>query len=219
VVENPGLLLVFVPRVGVATWLLIPALLSRQVTQPLILIIGQVVKTFFRGLPAVLVLGVGLAVGYRYAAIEIGPLAEPIFERAVVRLLVQKAIPLVLAIFLAARTGATLAAKFGIMPLVGGLPRGRFAPADIRDHVLPNLVAGAVTAAAFHGIVLVVAGQLVQTTAAVSAREARQPWLETPTLWREGWGNGALISGAFGFLVAYTGSALGVAAGERYHPR
>lgn len=216
VLEDPWALATLVPRVLRALGLWVDDLIQLHLREIFVPLVEQTGKLFFRGVWGVLALAIGLGAGLQAAAGAIGSLIEPTFESAVARILARDGIPLALAVFVAARSGAAIAAKLAVMPAMRGLPRMRFRTEDIRAIVLPNLVASAISGALFYLVFLYVAVQAYHATESLSTLGAWTGEWILPSVWAERMGNGMARSVAFGFTVAYTASALGVAAAEGY---
>jgi hypothetical protein len=213
---NPFALVRFAPRCLHAAGLWAKDLFSRDAGAAIGPVVAQAGRSFFRGIWLVIALGLVLAAGLRAAAEAVGPMIEPIAERAAVKILVVDGIPLLLAVFLSGRIGATMAARLGPLPALRGLPAMTIRAAEIREIILPSLTAGPIVAAAFYYLVLLVAAAGYQAVGPLpgSAIEALQPVV--PNGWLPGLEIGIAKSAIFGFVVAYVGAALGVQTAERY---
>jgi ABC-type transporter Mla maintaining outer membrane lipid asymmetry permease subunit MlaE len=212
---NPYALVQFVPRCLRASGLWAKDLFSRRAGTVIGPILTETSRSFFRGIWVALALGVALAAGLRAAGQAVGPLIEPIAEGAAAKILVVDGIPLLLAVFLSARIGATLAAQLGPLPAIRGLPAMKIRNAEIREMILPTLTAGPIVGAASYFLVLLVAAAGYRAVGPLPQAVFSAEW-GVPPHWRLGLETGLAKSAVFGFVVAYVGAALGVQAAEAY---
>lgn len=215
-VGNPYTLIRFVPRLLQAAGLWARDLFSRNVGRVVGPVVAQSTRSFFRGIWLILALGLALAAGLREAAAAVGTLIQPIAEEAAIKILVVDGIPLLLAVFLSGRVGATLAAKLGPLPALRGLPSMTIRSTEIRELILPSLTAGPITAAAFYYVILLVGSAGYHAIGPLPAAAFSSFELAVPGAWQAGLTTGFAKSAVFGFVVAYVGAALGVDAAERY---
>jgi ABC-type transporter Mla maintaining outer membrane lipid asymmetry permease subunit MlaE len=212
---NPYALVRFIPRCLKAFGLWAKDLFSRRAGTVIGPILTETGRSFFRGIWVALALGVALAAGLRAVGEAVGPLIEPIAEGATSKILVVDGIPLLLAVFLSARVGATLAAQLGPLAAIRGLPAMKIRTAEIRELILPSLTAGPIVAAASSFLVLLVAAAGYRAVGPLPQAVFGAEW-GVPGHWRMGLETGLAKSAVFGFVVAYVGAALGVQAAERY---
>lgn len=215
-VGNPYALIRFVPRCLRAGTLWAEDLFSRRAGSVIGPIMTQTGRTFFRGIWVALALGLALAAGLRAAGQAVGPLIASIAERSAVKILVVDGIPLLLAVFLSARTGATLAAKLGPLPALRGLDAMKIRTSDIREMILPSLTAGPLVGGAYYILVLLVAAAGYRAVGPLPQSAFASLEWTVPAHWAPGLETGLAKSAVFGFVVAYVGAALGVQAAEGY---
>lgn len=175
----------------------------------------QTFKTFFRGVFPVLALSLAAAAGFGWVSVRLGSLARGAFDELVVPILVSHVVPLCLAVVLVARTGATIAVRFAVLPLEDHSPV-RFAPRDLQQAVVPHLVASVVTAGAFYMIVV----WLLLTGYHAAGLEGAfrvdlSAYFSLSVAWPPIW-NGARKALVFGAVVAVAASGLGIQVAERY---
>jgi hypothetical protein len=196
-------------------------------------IVRMMVKSFFRGVVPVTMIGVvgGIAVGS--LAGSIGPLVRTAIESPAMVILLANIIPLILAILLAARNGAAIASRLALLPAAGSPPR--LSRDTLLLEGLPSLVAAPFVGALFYIILAacLVAGYVVggmapirvEVTADLIGRIVGflRDYLHAMTLIPEyaqlhgAWPifrDGALKSILFGAIVAYIAMAFGVRAAE-----
>ena len=197
-------------------------------------IVKMMVKSFFRGIIPVTVIGVagGIAVGSLVGTI--GPLIRTAIESPAMIILLANILPLILAILLAARNGAAIASRIALLIPTGKPPR---LPGDrLLIEGLPSLVAAPFVGALFYAILAacLIAGYLVGSVGPIRiavitpdvadnlgaflkdyiyALSVAPGFIENhqvSTLLRDG----ALKSILFGAIVAYTATAFGTRSAE-----
>lgn len=179
-------------------------------------LVGQTVKTFFRGVFLVVALGAASAIGMAWVSARLGGLARGAFDQLVVPLLVSDVLPLGLAVVLVARTGATIAVGFAIRPLEQGTPV-QFDPRALQREVVPHLFASVVTAGLFYAVAvwLLLAGYHA-TGFHDAFRADLSAYFSPSAAWAPFW-SGARMAVLFGAVVAWVSSGLGIQVAERHH--
>jgi ABC-type transporter Mla maintaining outer membrane lipid asymmetry permease subunit MlaE len=215
--QNPKALLDYTVRLGKAFFSDPMGLPTRM--PPFHAVMSQTFRTFMRGWPVVIGFAVVTGLGLGAVADKFGVVLLPLIEQTILLTVVRDATALVLAVFLAARTGASIASRLADDRQTEPPPSGKYDSAQILRLTLPHLVASTVTGWAFYriAVVFVIAG----------FRSMGDP----ATFWREIWGGegfaldtelalgqanwwGGLKGAVYGFLIAYTASALGIATSE-----
>lgn len=183
-------------------------------------IVGQTFRSFMRGWPVVVVFAIVIGFGLGAVADRFGVVLQPLLEQTVLLSVVRDAAPLMLAVFLTARMGASIAARLADDRQTEAPPLGPFDSTQLLHLTLPHLIAGAVSGFLFYRIAafFVVAG-----FRSMGDFSAYWPELwgsdlisldrELPLVQATGWGS--LKAAVYGFLVAFAASALGIAASER----
>jgi ABC-type transporter Mla maintaining outer membrane lipid asymmetry permease subunit MlaE len=214
--ENPWTLVRFSFRLAAAWRCVLFELSPRQVGRTLWRFIAQTSRTFFRGI--FVILGLGIAIGFGIGAVSraVGPALQPDFAAIVVTVLLRDAAPLVLILFLTARMGASITARLGSDGGRGMDGSLRVSDRELTWLVLPHLVAGTVTGAAFYsvGAYCIVKGYLSQGDV-TRFFDASPGWYLRLGFSREALLFGAGKSLVFGNLVAYVAAAYGIQARER----
>ncbi len=169
----------------------------------------QTGKTFFRGLFPVLFLGLAFGLGLGLVTADFTGLLRATFERTVLFVLLRDGLPLLLVVFLTARTGGTLAAKFA-----EEAPDERAEPVPLHRRVLPHLVAASLTSAGFFlALVACVLGGYAAHGVAGQASAGLSGYFGA---FGVALGGGVLRSALFGGIVAFAGAGVGSnAAGRR----
>lgn len=195
---------------GGATW---STLASRQGA------LGQCVRTFVRGIGPVVLLGIAIGLGLGVIADRFGMILLPLVEQTFVLAMVRDGMPLILALLLTARTGASVAARLGDNRQTR-FEQGHANSRELVASVVPHLIAGAVTSYAFYrvAILLLIAGY----------RSGGDPWDLLTELVAGGLfpldhepelgpsaADGGAKAGLYGFIIAYVSSAMGISANER----
>lgn len=217
-VENPRSLWRYRSRLGSA--LLHDSVPFHQRMPRLRTVVSQTFRSFMRGWPVVVVFAVVIGFGLGAVADRFGLLLQPLLEQTLLLTVVRDAVPLMLAVFLTARMGASIAARLADDRQTEPPPTGPYDATQLLHLTVPHLVAGAVTGWLFYRIagLLLVAGFR-------SMGDVRAFW---PELWGSDlvsldralplvqaafWGS--LKAALYGFLVAFAACALGIAASER----
>lgn len=217
-VENPRALWRFGGRLGAAL-VLDPKRLPERMP-PLRAVVAQTFRTFMRGWPVVLGFGLVIGLGLGAVADRFGVVLLPLLEQTLLLSVVRDGAALILAVFLTARMGASIAARLADDRQTDAPAEGRYEGKQLLTLTFPHLIAGAVTGWAFYRIatVLIIAGfrsmgdlgslwpELWQTDL-VSLDRALP--LERAETW------GALKAALYGLVVAFTACALGIATSER----
>ncbi len=212
---NPQDLVLFGPRLLRAIpdggWL--AALFSRRGAR------GQIPRTFVRGIGPVVLLGIAVGLGLGVVADRFGMILLPLVEQTFVLAMVRDGMPLILALLLTARTGASVAARLGDNRQTRFDQEHANSP-ELVGGVVPHLLAGAVTAWLFYwaAIVFLIAGyrsggdpgDLLANVVAGGFF----PLDQERELSQSG-ADGAAKAALFGFIIAYVSSALGISANER----
>ncbi|MFL5383426.1 MAG: ABC transporter permease [Longimicrobiaceae bacterium] len=213
--ENPLTLVTFMGRLLAASGVGFAALASRRAGAVLARLGRQLSGTFFRGVAVVIALGMagGLVIG-TFSRLG-GSVVQPLLEDLVLPVVVRDLAPLGLAVALAGRMGASITTKLAVLPARLGRPAMDFRDRELNRHVVPQLVAGLVTApllflvlawfllAGYEG-----SGNLFDLLGASPTRFFWPPWKPLAV--------GALRAAAFGAVVAFVASALGVREAERF---
>lgn len=215
-IGNPFELLRFWPRCFGALRIWTRDLFSARAATALSPWMAQIGRSFFRGVWVVLGLGLAMAAGLRAAGEAVGPVVAPFAENAVVKILVTDGLPLLLAVFLSGRSGAAMAARLGPLPALRGLDQMKVRAVEIREMIVPSLLAAPFTAAAFYYLVLLVAAAGYHAVGPLPGSAVDTFELRLPEAWSRGLTDGLIKSGIFGFLTTYTGAALGLKAAESY---
>lgn len=214
----PGSLVILAPLVLKAIHQSFGMLLRFEIGLVVIPVLTHCGRSFFRGLWAIVGLSLVLAAGLRAMVEAIGPLIEPIAEQAVVRILVNDAMPLIIALFIALRSVGALAAKLGQRPAIEGLDAGRYSVEDIRRLVLPNLAAAPVIAAAFYLLLILITANGARAIGPLPG-SITAAWTWSPAgAWEVSPWQGALKSALFGLLLMYSGASVGVKVAREYRP-
>ncbi|MBI5471004.1 MAG: ABC transporter permease [Ignavibacteriae bacterium] len=219
-IENPLSLLTFSVRFGEATLLAISRLVTPKRLQVLSKSMRQTVKAFMRGI--VVIVGVGAFAGFGLGVVTaaLGEILRPHFEAVIMPVVLRDVLPLLLALVLTARTGATIAAKFASSATRGSTETLTFGAHAIELEVLPQIVATVITSGAFFLILVACVGtgyfsggnQISFSPADI------QDFLSNETF------SQAVVSGLwksilYGAIVAYTACAFGIQAAERFISR
>jgi ABC-type transporter Mla maintaining outer membrane lipid asymmetry permease subunit MlaE len=186
-----------------------------------ITLIRQTFRTFLRGAPVVLVLALAMGLGLGAVADKFGVLLLPLVEQTFLLAIVRDAMPIMLAVFLAARSGPSIAARLGDNRQTR-FQTGRADAKELLRGTVPHLVAGLVSGWWFFRIasVLLVSGfrsggDLSELTNDLLASSGVPLDRELPL--EAAMADGAVKTALFGFIVAYVACALGVAANECPH--
>jgi len=217
-VENPKSLWRYLVRLGTACFVDPFHLLQRL--PRFRTIVAQSFRSFMRGWPVVVVFAIVIGFGLGAVADRFGVILQPLLEQTVLLSVVRDAAPLMLAVFLTARMGASIAARLADDRQTEAPPTGPFDSSQLLHLTLPHLVAGAVSGFLFYRIAafFVVAGFRSMGDFGAFWPELwgsdvisldRQLPLVQATSW------GSLKGALYGFLVAFAASALGIAASER----
>jgi len=216
--ENPRALWSYSKRLGSA--LIKDPRRLRERLPPFRTIVSQTFRTFMRGWPVVLGFGLVIGLGLGAVADRFGVVLLPLLEQTVLISVVRDAVALMLAVFLTARMGASIAARLADDRQTEPIGGGRYEAAQLLALCLPHLIAGVVTGWAFYRIaeVFIVAG----------FRSMGDPGALWPELWQTDlvsadrmlplaqaatWGS---VKGAvYGFVVAFTACALGITTSEQ----
>jgi ABC-type transporter Mla maintaining outer membrane lipid asymmetry permease subunit MlaE len=211
---NPLVLLAFGLRLGRAVF----AVGVRPRFPSPIALGRQVLRTFFRGIAPVVALGFAVGLGLGAVADRFGVLLLPLVEQTFVLAMVRDGMPLILALLLTARSGASVATRLGDDRQTS-FKTGRADAQELLTACLPHLLAGAVTGWVYSRLAsaLVVAGyhsrgnpwDLVDDFLA-SISSPLDPELPLDRVLGEASGKTAL----FGLIVAYVACGLGIAANE-----
>lgn len=211
-VTNIGVLVSFGLRLAAATGEGLAEIGSRGgVVRVTKLTLGQIFGTLSRGALDVLLLGTVLGLGLRTAVDQLGFL-RPIFESVVMPIFIRGALPLGLAILVAARSGAPVSLRLAIRPLTHGIEHPYKNNYDLNTQVLPYLVAVPITTALFFLVgqfFLMIGYTFDGSTLHWPLAVDYYTTFLTPVVagsWR------AML---FGFIVAFVACALGVEAAER----
>jgi ABC-type transporter Mla maintaining outer membrane lipid asymmetry permease subunit MlaE len=217
-VENPKALWHYLTRLGAAL-LRDPAQLPERLPR-LRVIVAQTFRSFMRGWPVVVVFGIVIGFGLGAVADRFGQLLHPLLEQTVLLSVVRDGAPLILAVFLTARMGASIAARLADDRQTEAPPEGRFDSKQILALSVPHLVAGAVTGWLFYRIAVLFISAGFRSMGDLGA------------FWSELWGSdlisldralplvqatfwGSLKAALYGFVVALAACALGIATSER----
>ncbi|MBC8144850.1 MAG: hypothetical protein H7X80_04635 [bacterium] len=183
-------------------------------------------RAIARGL--LLAVGVGIAAGLGLGQLGngLGAITRPIVNASLMHIIIGTALPIVLALVVVARHGATLAAKFSIALAKPGSPQ-RFDNRDLPGLMIPYIVAGVISTAAFYFVAMTLAlgGYLlegnVQQLAALGAGAAVTYILDTVNGYMhieglvDAMNRGFLLSMLFGGVSAFVGIAIGAQAAEQ----
>jgi ABC-type transporter Mla maintaining outer membrane lipid asymmetry permease subunit MlaE len=211
---NPREILAFAGRLGGAVF----AVGVRRRFPRFSSVMSQTLRTFLRGITPVVFVGFAVGLGLGAVADRFGVVLQPLAEQTFVLAMVRDGMPLILALLLAARSGASVAAR------LGDDRQTRFATglADERELLtttVPHLVAGAATGWIFSRIAgpLVVAGYRSQGSVA----ELVDGFLESVSLpldpelpMDRAVADASTKTALFGFIIAFVASGLGIAANE-----
>lgn len=217
-VENPQSLWSYSKRLGMA-FVLDPMRLPDRLP-PFRAIVSQTFRTFMRGWPVVVGFGLVIGLGLGAVADRFGVVFLPLLEQTVLFSVVRDAAALMLAVFLTARMGASIAARLADDRQTERPGGGRYEAKQLLALCFPHLVAGAVTGWAFYriAVVFIIAG----------FRSMGDPGALWPELWQSElvsadrtlplvqavtWGS--LKGAVYGLVVAFTACALGIATSER----
>jgi ABC-type transporter Mla maintaining outer membrane lipid asymmetry permease subunit MlaE len=212
---NPRVLVTFGLRLGGAVF----AVGVRPRFPSLITLGRQIFRTFFRGIAPVVVLAFAVGLGLGAVADRFGVLLLPLVEQTFVLAMVRDGMPLILALLLTARSGASVATRLGDDRQTS-FRTGRADARELLTTSLPHLLAGAVTGWVYSRLAsaLVVAGyhsrgnpwDLVDDfLASISA--PLDPELPLDRVL----GEASVKTALFGFIVAYVACGLGIAANEK----
>ena len=217
-IENPRSLWRYLVRLGAAFFVdpfHLPGRLPRLGT-----VVAQTFRSFMRGWPVVVVFAIVIGFGLGGVADRFGLVLQPLLEQTVLLSVVRDAAPLMLAVFLTARMGASVAARLADDRQTESPPTGPFDSTQLLRLTLPHLVAGAVTGFLFYRIAafFVIAGFRSMGDSAAFWPELWGSDLvsldrELPLVQATNWGS--LKGAVYGFLVAFAACALGIAASER----
>jgi ABC-type transporter Mla maintaining outer membrane lipid asymmetry permease subunit MlaE len=214
---NPHDLLIFARRLGSALFAV--GWWPRFLT--LVTLLRQFLRTFFRGLPVVVGMAVAIGLGLGVLADRFGVLLLPLVEQTFVLATVRDAMPLILALLLTARSGASVATRLGDDRQTH-FKTGRADAKELLSTTLPHLVAGAATGWCFYRI----AGALVLSGyhSRGSVSELVDGFLPSIALPLDpelaldrAVSEGSTKTALFGFIVAYVASGLGIATNEFPH--
>jgi ABC-type transporter Mla maintaining outer membrane lipid asymmetry permease subunit MlaE len=177
----------------------------------------QFFRTLIRGVVLVAALGIagGLVIG-TLSRIG-GSFLQPLMEEGVLKVVVRDLAPLGLAVALAGRMGVSITAKLAVLPARLKRETLVFGRREINELVVPQLVAGLTTAPLLFFLLAWFllagyesSGRLMELLLHASPRRFFAPELWPPLA------AGAWRSAAFGWVVAFVASALGVRAAERF---
>lgn len=223
-VENPWQLLTF-------TWRLIVASVRAGSERPLHTSLQygwmawkQIGRTLLR--TAIPALGLGGALGIAIGNIVSGGggIVRFFFDTFALTVIFKQVLPLIVAILMVARVGASIAGKFSTAPLfspsaTGGVGPFRSQNRDLLGQVAPLIMAGAITGGAIYLLLViwVIAGYT--SDGIIAAIILPSPgdiigFIDERQIWGEIY-KGLAESAMFGFVVAYVAAALGIAAGAR----
>lgn len=214
-VGNPGVLVVFFFRLLRAAGQSTQELGSRRIGRVGWVTLSALWANLLRGLLDVVLVSAVIGIGLRLVGAQLGSLILPRFESAVLPTLVRDAMPLGLAIQVAARTGAPLSMKLAIRPLTHGDADAYRTKRELNYQVLPQLFAVSIATFCFYllgAYVLFVGytldgGALHWRYAADFVKAIDGPGLGP--LWGGSW-----RAFLFGGIVAYIACALGIEAAE-----
>jgi ABC-type transporter Mla maintaining outer membrane lipid asymmetry permease subunit MlaE len=216
--ENPRALWDFTKRFGMALFL-DPRRLRERLPSPGS-VVSQTFRSFMRGWPVVVGFGIVIGLGLGAVADRFGVILLPLLEQTVLLSVVRDGAALILAVFLTARMGASIAARLADDRQTDLPAGGRYEGRQLLALSVPHLVAGAVTGWVFHriAVVLIIAGfrsmgnpgalwpELWQTDLVSADRTLP---LEQAALW------GSVRAAVYGLVVSFTACALGIATSER----
>jgi ABC-type transporter Mla maintaining outer membrane lipid asymmetry permease subunit MlaE len=194
---------------------------SGRVAEAARLTFGQAARTSLRSLFPVLGLGLLIGMGLGAAARAGGDFVRPVFDNVILVIVVRDAAPLLFALALAARTGASVAAKLAILPALRGVDAIRFEGWELQRQTLPHIAACFATAFPLFLVFVwcIVAGYEGDGSplAALGAADFGRYFGLAPVWPPLVWGTGkALLFAAF---VGVSAAALGVKAAERHASR
>lgn len=181
-------------------------------------VISQTFRTFFRGITPVVFVGFAVGLGLGAVADRFGVVLMPLAEQTFVLAMVRDGMPLILALLLAARTGASIAARLGDDRQTR-FATGRADERELLTTTVPHLVAGAVTGWFFSRIAspLLVSGYRSQGSVA----ELVDGFLESVSLpldpelpLHRAVADASTKTALYGFIIAFVASGLGIAANE-----
>jgi ABC-type transporter Mla maintaining outer membrane lipid asymmetry permease subunit MlaE len=217
-IENPRALWIYATRLGRAL-VLDPRHLPDRLP-PLRAIVSQSFRTFMRGWPVVVGFGLVIGLGLGAVADRFGVVLLPLLEQTLLISVVRDGAALVLAVFLTARMGASIAARLADDRQTEPAAGGRYEAKQLLALSLPHLIAGAVTGWAFYRIalVLIIAGFRSMGDPGVLWPELWQTELVSldrtlPLVQAATWGS--LKAAVYGVVVAFAACALGIATSER----
>jgi ABC-type transporter Mla maintaining outer membrane lipid asymmetry permease subunit MlaE len=217
-IENPRALWSYSKRLGMALVLdprrlpdRLPALHS---------VVSQAFRTFMRGWPIVIGFGLVIGLGLGAVADRFGVVFLPLLEQTVLVSIVRDGAALVLAVFLSARMGASIAARLADDRQSEPQGGDRYEAKQLLGLTLPHLFAGVVTGWAFYRLatVFIIAGFRSMGDAGALWSELWQSEpvsldRSLPLVQAESWGS--LKGAVYGLVVAFTACGLGVATSER----
>jgi ABC-type transporter Mla maintaining outer membrane lipid asymmetry permease subunit MlaE len=216
-IENPRAVGQYLARLARA--LAVEPSRLRERLPPLRAIVGQTFRTFMRGWPVVVGFAIAIGLGLGAVADRFGVVILPLLEQTVLLAVVRDGAPLILALFLAARMGASIAARLADDRQTPAPQAPQYDAKELLALTAPHLIAGALTGWWFYRIAvfLIVAGfrslgdlagfwselwggELVSLDRALPLAQA--------TAW------GTIKAAAYGLVVALTSCSLGVATNE-----
>lgn len=186
-------------------------------------------QAFLQGLLVVAALGALLGYIVNQTAANIGGVLQFVFDSVVLRSVFKDILPLIIAIVVAGKAGASIASRFASYPFVQKRhdyqtqPVFTFSDEEVYREVVPQLTATVITSIVFYLIILacVVMGYVSSDVRGFHLGESlKEGWHFIQTgLYGATIEGGMLRAAIFGFIIAFIAAALGIQASEEFTSR